>query len=96
ALLALFGFDMVVVLGHYHVQDAIIINILTINVIASLMGLNEFHGIIGEVPSIAPTFMQLDFEGLFTVSMVSVIFVFFLVDLFDSTGTLVGISHRAG
>ncbi|MCC9396342.1 NCS2 family permease, partial [Enterobacter hormaechei subsp. steigerwaltii] len=67
-----------------------------ITVIASLMGLNVFHGIIGEVPSIAPTFMQMDFEGLFTVSMVSVIFVFFLVDLFDSTGTLVGISHRAG
>ncbi len=37
-----------------------------------------------------------DFKGLFTVSMVSVIFVFFLVDLFDSTGTLVGVSHRAG
>lgn len=96
ALLALFGFVMVVVLGYFRVQGAIIITILTITVIASLMGLNEFHGVVGEVPGIAPTFMQMDFKGLFTVSMVSVIFVFFLVDLFDSTGTLVGVSHRAG
>ena len=96
ALLALFGFAMVVVLGYFRIQGAIIITILTITVIASLMGLNEFHGVIGEMPSIAPTFMQMDFKGLFTVSMVSVIFVFFLVDLFDSTGTLVGVSHRAG
>ena len=40
--------------------------------------------------------MQMDFNGLFKLSMISVIFVFFLVDLFDSTGTLVGVSHRAG
>ncbi|MGN6983246.1 solute carrier family 23 protein, partial [Neisseria sp. P0009.S007] len=55
-----------------------------------------FKGVVGEIPSIAPTFMQMDFNGLFKLSMISVIFVFFLVDLFDSTGTLVGVSHRAG
>ena len=58
--------------------------------------MNEFKGVVGQVPSLAPTFMQMDFEGLFTASMVGVIFVFFIVDLFDSTGTLVGVSHRAG
>ncbi|MFX4577917.1 solute carrier family 23 protein, partial [Acinetobacter baumannii] len=56
----------------------------------------EFKGVVGQIPSIAPTFMQMDFKGLFTASMVGVIFVFFIVDLFDSTGTLVGVSHRAG
>lgn len=40
--------------------------------------------------------MQMDFNGLFNGSMIAVVFVFFLVDLFDSTGTLVGVSHRAG
>ncbi|MCP1659188.1 NCS2 family permease [Neisseria perflava] len=96
ALLALAGFVLVVVLEHYRVKGSIIITILALTVISALMGLSEFKGVVGTVPSIAPTFMQMDFKDLFTVSMVSVIFVFFLVDLFDSTGTLVGVSHRAG
>lgn len=95
-LLAMAGFAMVVVLDHFRVRGGIIITILAITIVSSLMGLSEFKGVVGSVPSIAPTFMQMDFEGLFTVSMISVIFVFFLVDLFDSTGTLVGVSHRAG
>jgi AGZA family xanthine/uracil permease-like MFS transporter len=95
-LLALFGFLMVVVLHHFNVRGAIIISILALTAISTAMGLSEFKGVVGEIPSIAPTFMQMDFEGLFTASLVGVIFVFFLVDLFDSTGTLVGVSHRAG
>ncbi|MFV2029152.1 NCS2 family permease [Neisseria sp. S1] len=96
ALLAMLGFLMIIVLEHYRVRGAIILSILAITAIAIFLDLSEFKGIIGSVPSIAPTFMQMDFNGLFTVSMLSVIFVFFLVDLFDSTGTLVGVSHRAG
>lgn len=95
-LLALFGFLMIVVLHQFKVRGAIIISILVVTAIATAMGLNEFKGVVGQVPSLAPTFMQMDFEGLFTASMVGVIFVFFIVDLFDSTGTLVGVSHRAG
>lgn len=94
--LVILGFFMTVVLHHFKVRGAIIISILALTVIATLMGINEFKGIVGEVPSIAPTFMQMDFTGLFEASMIGVIFVFFLVDLFDSTGTLVGVSHRAG
>ncbi len=95
-LLALFGFLLIVLLHQFKVRGAIIISILAVTAIATLLGLNEFKGVVGEIPSIAPTFMQMDFEGLFTASMVGVIFVFFIVDLFDSTGTLVGVSHRAG
>lgn len=95
-LLALLGFLMVVVMHHFKVRGAIIISILVLTAISTALGLSEFKGVIGEIPSIAPTFMQMDFEGLFTASLIGVIFVFFLVDLFDSTGTLVGVSHRAG
>lgn len=87
---------MVVALGHFRVKGAIILTILAITAISTLLGLSDFKGVVGEIPSIAPTFMQMDFNGLFKISMISVIFVFFLVDLFDSTGTLVGVSHRAG
>ncbi|MCJ8160241.1 NCS2 family permease [Acinetobacter zhairhuonensis] len=95
-LLTLFGFLMIVVLHQFKVRGAIIISILVLTAISTFMGLSEFKGVVGEIPSIAPTFLQMDFEGLFTASLVGVIFVFFLVDLFDSTGTLVGVAHRAG
>ncbi|WP_139852404.1 NCS2 family permease [Acinetobacter pullicarnis] len=95
-LLVLLGFFMIVIMHHFKIKGAIIISILAITIIATLTGLSEFKGVVGDVPSLAPTFMQMDFAGLFTYSMIGVIFVFFLVDLFDSTGTLVGVSHRAG
>ncbi|XXQ67623.1 NCS2 family permease [Neisseriaceae bacterium B1] len=95
-LLALLGFFLTICLDYYRVRGAIIISIFVITGLAAMLGLTEFKGIIAPVPSIAPTFMQLDFNGLFNGSMIAVIFVFFLVDLFDSTGTLVGVTHRAG
>ena len=95
-LLTLFGFLMIVVLHQFKVRGSIIISILVLTAISTVMGLSEFKGVVGEIPSIAPTFLQMDFEGLFTARLVGVIFVFFLVDLFDSTGTLVGVAHRAG
>ncbi|MEQ1245739.1 NCS2 family permease [Acinetobacter soli] len=95
-LLAFLGFIIIVVLHQLKVRGAIIISILAITGVSTLLGLNELKGVVGAIPSIAPTFMQMDFEGLFTATMIGVIFVFFLVDLFDSTGTLVGVSHRAG
>lgn len=95
-LLTLFGLLLIVVMHQFKVRGAIIISILVVTGLATAMGLNEFQGVVGQIPSIAPTFMQMNFENLFTASLVGVIFVFFLVDLFDSTGTLVGVSHRAG
>ena len=96
ALLAFVGFFMIVVLDYYRVRGAIIISILAVTLISAALGMSQFHGIVGAMPSLAPTFMQMDFKDLFTAGMVGVIFVFFFVDLFDSTGTLVGVSQRAG
>ena len=96
ALLAFVGFFTIVVRDYYRVRGAIIISILAVTLISAALGMSQFHGIVGAMPSLAPTFMQMDFKDLFTAGMVGVIFVFFFVDLFDSTGTLVGVSHRAG
>ena len=97
-LLALLGFFILVALDHFRVRGAIIISILSITVLAIVfhVGDAEFKGIVGDIPSIAPTLMQMDFKNLFTPALLSVIFVFFLVDLFDSTGTMIGVAHRAG
>ncbi|MDO5686296.1 MAG: NCS2 family permease [Neisseria sp.] len=95
-LLAGLGLLMIIALDHFRVRGAIIISILAITLLSMLLGLSQWNGIVGEVPSLAPTFMQMSFKDLFTVQLVSVIFVFFLVDLFDSTGTMIGVAHRAG
>lgn len=97
-LLSLLGFFIIVALDHFRIRGAIIISILSITVLAIIfhVGDAEFKGIVGDIPSIAPTLMQMDFQSLFTPALLSVIFVFFLVDLFDSTGTMIGVAHRAG
>ena len=97
-LLSLLGFFIIVALDHFRVRGAIIISILTITLLAIVfhVGDAEFNGVVGKIPSIAPTFMQMNFKDLFTPALFSVIFVFFLVDLFDSTGTMIGVAHRAG
>ena len=95
-LLTLAGLFLTIALDYYRVRGAIIISIFVITAIAAGLDLTQIDGVVSSVPSIAPTFMQMDFSHLFSGSLIAVVFVFFLVDLFDSTGTLVGVSHRAG
>ena len=95
-LLAMLGFFIIVVLDYFRVRGAIIIGILGVTLLAVPLGLTRFERVVSAIPSMAPTFMQMDFNHLFSGSLIAVIFVFFLVDLFDSTGTLVGVAHRAG
>ena len=47
-------------------------------------------------PSIAPTFLQLDIAAAFDIAMISVIFAFLFVDLFDTAGTLIAVTEKAG
>ena len=95
-ILTMIGFILTVALDYFRVRGAIIISIFVMTGIAAALGLTQFNGIIAMPPSIAPTFMQMDFNGLFSGSLIAVILVFFFVDLFDSTGTFVGVVHRAG
>ncbi|MDF0605313.1 NCS2 family permease [Neisseriaceae bacterium TC5R-5] len=95
-LLAIFGFFIIVALEYRKVPGSIIISIIIITLLSIMLGLSPFKGIIAPIPSMAPTFMQMDIAGALQASLVGVIFVFFFVDLFDTTGTLVGVSHRAG
>ncbi|MHB1357955.1 MAG: NCS2 family permease [Rhodocyclaceae bacterium] len=95
-LLAVTGFILIVALEQRKVPGAIIIGILAVTGISMAMGLSAFTGIIAAPPSLAPTFMQLDIAGALNIGLLSVILTFFLVELFDATGTLVGVAHRAG
>ncbi|MFN4238104.1 MAG: NCS2 family permease [Vogesella sp.] len=95
-LLAILGFFIIVALEYRKVHGSIIIGVLTVTALSIMLGLSSFEGIFAPVPSMEPTFMTMDLEGALTAGLLGVIFVFFFVDLFDTTGTLVGVSHRAG
>ncbi|ERH61776.1 MULTISPECIES: NCS2 family permease [Pantoea] len=95
-LLALLGFFIIVVLEARRVTGAVLIGILVVTFISMGIGLTPFAGVFSAPPSIAPTFMQLDIAGAFNVGLVSVIFAFLFVDVFDNTGTLLGVTKRAG
>lgn len=47
------------------------------------------------VPSLAPTFMQMDFKGIMTLDFFVIMFAFLFVDLFDTLGTLIGVASKA-
>lgn len=95
-VLAVIGFFIIVALEQRKVPGAIIIGILAVTVAAVLMGLTPFGGIVAAPPSLAPTFMQMDLAGALNMGLLTVILTFFLVELFDASGTLIGVAHRAG
>ncbi len=94
--MAALGFIVIVGLSHKRVPGAVTIGILLVALISLLTGNTQFSGIISAPPSIAPTLMQLDIAGAFDVAMISVIFAFLFVDLFDTAGTLIATTTQAG
>ena len=48
------------------------------------------------IPSLAPIFAKLQFDGVFSLDFLVILFAFLFVDLFDTLGTLVGVSSKAG
>ena len=95
-VLATIGFLLIVVLDRFRVPGAILIGIVTVTVLSFFFGGNKFAGVFAPPPSIAPTFLQLDIKGAFQAGVLNVVLVFFLVELFDATGTLMGVAKRAG
>lgn len=99
-LISLLGVLLISLLFALRVRGAILIGILVTAFLGWLLKLVNFEGIVGAPPSVAPTFLKLDIAGVFNshgfVDVLMIIFVFFFLDLFDTVGTLVGISQRAG
>ncbi|CAM5448084.1 NCS2 family permease [Mycolicibacterium aubagnense] len=94
-LLAILGFFIIASLDGLKVPGAILIGILAITILSWILGVSQFQGIVSMPPSIAPTFLQLDIVGAMHTGLVHVILVFVLVEVFDATGTLIGVAKRA-
>ncbi|CAJ0786934.1 Adenine permease AdeP [Ralstonia condita] len=95
-ILAVIGFFLIVALDHLRVKGAILIGILAVTAASFFFAGNTFHGVVSMPPSLTPTLLQLDIMGALSVGILNVVLVFFLVELFDATGTLMGVANRAG
>ena len=95
-ILATLGFALIVALEALKVRGAVLIGILAVTVAAIAIGATPFNGIVSMPPSLAPTFLQLDIKGALDVGLISVIFAFLFVDLFDNSGTLIAVAKKAG
>ena len=95
-ILATIGFLMIVALDKLKVRGAILIGILTVTVLSFFFGGQAFKGVMSLPPSLDPTLLALDIPGALSMGILNVVLVFFLVELFDATGTLMGVARRAG
>ncbi|HVY41753.1 MAG TPA: NCS2 family permease [Hyphomicrobiaceae bacterium] len=95
-VLAALGFLVMVALDVRKVPGAIIIGILATALAGIALGINAFAGVVSLPPSIAPVLLQMDIAKALEIGLVAIVFTFFFVDVFDNTGTLVAVAHKAG
>ena len=95
ALLAFIGLILTGFLYARNVPGAILIGIIITMIIGIPMGVTEFKGIVSAPESISPIFCKFEFDKIFTLDMLVVVFTFFFIDMFDTVGTLVGVCTKA-
>ena len=95
ALLAMIGLVITGVLYALNVKGAMLIGILATTLIGIPMGITEFKGVVSTPESIEPIFCKFEWENIFTLDMLVVVFTFLFIDMFDTIGTLIGVSTKA-
>jgi len=95
-LLAILGFFIIVALEARKITGAVLIGILVTTAAGIALGVSQFGGVFSMPPSLAPTFMQLDIKGALNIGLVTVVFAFLFVDIFDNSGTLIAVAKKAG
>ena len=98
-IIAIIGLIVTGFLLAKNIKGALIIGIIFSTLLGIPLGvthLPENFQIIGIPPSIAPTFLQFDFSNIFSLDMLIVLFTFLFIDFFDTAGTLIGVSTKAG
>ncbi|NJE61527.1 NCS2 family permease [Thermococcus sp. 21S7] len=95
-LLFFFGLFLTMVLIALRVKGSLLISIIVTSVIGWITGAAPWPEHLFSTPDISYTFMQMDLQGLLNVGAIGVIFAFFMVDFFDTLGTVTGLSAKAG
>ena len=94
-LLAVLGFFMIVAFDALNILGGMIISMLTVTALGIFFGVTEWHGVFALPPDLSATFMQMDVQAALRPEMAMIIIAFLFVQLFDNTGTLIGVAHRA-
>ncbi|NJE47203.1 NCS2 family permease [Thermococcus sp. GR7] len=95
-LLFFFGLFLTAVLIALRIKGALLISIITTSVLGWITGAAPWPDQIFSTPDISYTFMKMDLPGLLNVGAIGVVFAFFMVDFFDTLGTVTGLSAKAG
>ena len=102
-LLAMIGIVITSVLLILKVRGGILIGIIVTSLLGLLIkdpatgvALTHFSGVVDTPPSVAPIFMQFEWHNIFTLDMLVVVFTFLFIDMFDTMGTVIGVSQKAG
>ena len=93
--LAALGFLLISVLAIRKIPGAILLGVLGITVSALLLNLVQYNGLVSMPPSIEPVLFKLDILGALDLTMITIVMSFLFVNLFDTTGTLLGVADRA-
>jgi AGZA family xanthine/uracil permease-like MFS transporter len=96
ALLAMGGFLLMIVLDRRGVPGAILLGILTVTAASVALGLSPFTGVFSSPPSLMPTLFEADVRAALDPAVLGVVLSFFLMSLFETSGTLIAIAQRGG
>lgn len=95
-LLACFGILLSAVLLVRNITGALLIGILATTVVGIPLGVTNCTSVLSTPPSIAPVFCQFEWGSILSIDMVVCVLTFLFIDMFDTIGTLIGVSNRAG
>ena len=95
ALLTIIGLFLTGFLYAKKVHGALLLGILITTLIGIPMGVTDFKGVISTPESVAPIFCQFEWNQIFTLDMLIVVFTFLFIDMFDTIGTLIGVCTKA-
>ncbi len=96
SILALIGFFLTAILVILKVRGGMLLGILVTTVIGIPMGITHFNGVVDTPPSIAPIFCKFQWGQILSWDMLIVVFTFLFIDMFDTIGTVVGVSVKSG
>ena len=102
ALLGVIGIVITGALVILKVKGSILIGILVTSIIGLFIkgadgeALTHFSGVISAPDSVAPIFCQFEWGQILSWDMLAVVFTFLFIDMFDTMGTIIGVSQKAG
>ncbi|EHX8485863.1 adenine permease AdeP [Escherichia coli] len=95
-LLGILGFFIIAILASRNIHAAVLVSIVVTTLLGWMLGDVHYNGIVSVPPSVMTVVGHVDLAGSFNLGLAGVIFSFMLVNLFDSSGTLIGVTDKAG